>query len=738
MTVRGFESAREQVDIDYGDHRLIGFVGANGAGKSLLAVWAPYWLLFDKVRTRTKEEAIAAGCTHAFGRLIFEHGGTVYRIERKLPRTGRSEATLSTLQVGGVVPDGPWDAPSTSLTKDANARIVELLGMDADVAEHTFIAPQGRYGAFSGSSPADRRRILTAILRLDQYGQKLEVVKDRLKIVAAEQVRVGAQLAGIDVQLGRLDEGNTFPDLDNEHLTEHLTGLLATVATFDAQMAELDTTTQLAQIRLERARDAMDRHHQEQETIRAQLSEQVQRLLLAGQNSRKAFDDAQTRRDVVASAAHELQARSRQLDTEKAVLATARGELSDAQTREQQLRLHDAGLAQQIQVAAAASSDAQDRIDGLTRANSAHCFTCSQPLPPALLESLLTDQREQFTALTVRSDELSAQSQASATELARMAGRLERCHQEVLRGQEQLAATGETIAVQRHLTDTEPEVRAACERHSAELVAARREHADARGALAAFTPAPVSDDLTQALARAEGDADVEATAARRAGMLALAPDRSAISLAEREIGRREAAAARSELLETERAAAGVNQVSITAELSDLAALRSAFGPTGAPAMILAGGVQEIEEVANRYLTGLSRGAMSLSITTQRQGQKGGVSEEIFLQVNTPTRVLDYRSLSGGQQFRVDLAMRIALTQVTAARSGAAQVQTLVVDEGWGLLDADGIVTATAALTELSGEFTVITVSHIDAVKSGLPAVVEVSLDTGTTTAAAMP
>ena len=49
---------------------------------------------------------------------------------------------------------------------------------------------------------------------------------------------------------------------------------------------------------------------------------------------------------------------------------------------------------------------------------------------------------------------------------------------------------------------------------------------------------------------------------------------------------------------------------------------------------------------------------------------------------------EYELFSGGEAFRVNFAIRLALSRVLAQRAGA-RLQTLVIDEGFGSQDAEG-------------------------------------------------
>lgn len=155
-------------------------------------------------------------------------------------------------------------------------------------------------------------------------------------------------------------------------------------------------------------------------------------------------------------------------------------------------------------------------------------------------------------------------------------------------------------------------------------------------------------------------------------------------------------------------------------------LVKAYSPTGIPAMILSGVVDSINESVNQALEVLSRGELTVRLSTTRDTAAGGQENKVSVYVETPDGTRSYEALSGGQKFRVDLAIRTGLAK-TVARGTESPVETFILDEGWGSLDEKGLHSTVETLFRLSESTNVITVSHIDAVRDAFPARVEVSL-----------
>jgi exonuclease SbcC len=155
-------------------------------------------------------------------------------------------------------------------------------------------------------------------------------------------------------------------------------------------------------------------------------------------------------------------------------------------------------------------------------------------------------------------------------------------------------------------------------------------------------------------------------------------------------------------------------------------LRMAFGVKGVPAMIIEAAVPEIEAEANRLLARMTGGRMHIRFDTQRETQAGEVRETLEIKIADELGTREYSLYSGGEAFRVDFAIRIALSRLLARRAGA-QLQTLVIDEGFGTQDAQGRERLVEAINAIQDDFArVLVITHIDELKDAFPARIEVT------------
>ncbi|MCS7351048.1 MAG: SMC family ATPase [Anaerolineae bacterium] len=154
-------------------------------------------------------------------------------------------------------------------------------------------------------------------------------------------------------------------------------------------------------------------------------------------------------------------------------------------------------------------------------------------------------------------------------------------------------------------------------------------------------------------------------------------------------------------------------------------LQVAFSRNGIPAMIIEAILPEIEEEANRILQRLTDGRLTVRFRSQRETKSGTVQETLDILISDEGEERPYENFSGGEKFRVDFAIRLALSRVLARRSGTP-LRLLVIDEGFGSQDQAGRERLIEALNAVKDEFsTVLIISHLEEFQDAFPVRIEV-------------
>ena len=155
-------------------------------------------------------------------------------------------------------------------------------------------------------------------------------------------------------------------------------------------------------------------------------------------------------------------------------------------------------------------------------------------------------------------------------------------------------------------------------------------------------------------------------------------------------------------------------------------LNDAFGKDGIQALIIENAIPEIEKEANAILSRLTDNRIQISIESLRDLKKGGTRETLDIKIADEVGERSYHLYSGGEAFRTDFALRIALSRVLAMRAGT-RLRTLIIDEGFGTQDSQGLEQLIDAIQEISKDFDkVLVVTHLSDLKNAFPVQIEVT------------
>lgn len=162
-------------------------------------------------------------------------------------------------------------------------------------------------------------------------------------------------------------------------------------------------------------------------------------------------------------------------------------------------------------------------------------------------------------------------------------------------------------------------------------------------------------------------------------------------------------------------------------------LTQAFGKNGIQALMIENVLPQLEAETNQLLSRLSGNQLHVQFVTQRAGRGGKSSKknaklidtlDILIADTRGTRA--YETYSGGEAFRINFAIRLALAKLLAQRAGAA-LQLLIVDEGFGTQDAEGCDRLIAAINAIAADFAcILTVTHMPHLKEAFQARIEVN------------
>lgn len=151
-----------------------------------------------------------------------------------------------------------------------------------------------------------------------------------------------------------------------------------------------------------------------------------------------------------------------------------------------------------------------------------------------------------------------------------------------------------------------------------------------------------------------------------------------------------------------------------------------FGKKGIQALIIEESLPEITNETNLLLGKMTDNRMSVSLETQKETKKGDTLETLDIKVADELGTRSYEMYSGGEAFRIDLALRIAISRLLVRRSGAS-MPILIIDEGFGTQDTSGLEKLIEAINSIQDDFEkIFIITHLEELRDRFPAIINIT------------
>ena len=841
LSISGFISYRDPVEIDFTTFSLACISGTNGAGKSSI-LDAITWSLFGQARKRD-DAIINAQSDRAEVTLTFDYEGNRYRVTRANPRGKSSLLEFHIQQANdGQQANKDWKPLSERTIRETQTRIEETLRLDYETFVNAAFFLQGKADQFTQQRPGDRKRILASILGLDVWENYRQRTVKRRKEIENEITALDGRLTEINAELGeeqsrkyRLTELETkLETLSQARSAQEtvLANIKQLAVTLEEQRKLVDSLARGIDATWQRMNDLetrLDSRQGEKDSFNDILSQAEE--IESGYQSWQAAREKLSQWDEIADQFREyekkrqgplttIEAERARLTQEQKNLQEQEHATSGKQSTVSDLQFHIENLQsiisdfesqlesrKQLEVDLAAAQESlaniraenprlktemeeiKSRIDQLTETEGAACPLCGQPLNAHerqnLIEELnilgtsmgdkyranrdlLKETGERVEGLKSQVKDLSAldddllnkknQLNQHTNQQNNLADQIKQWENE---GQPRLAEIGLQLQKETFASEARAElavINAELKEigyDAAEHDQIRQEERQGRAtedefrmlerATAALKPL---DDEISNLRSQINDLKLEIDHQQAAhdnavSILAAtetqAPDvrtaqRDLLDIQEQENRlRMEVGAAQQKVqvlgdLKTRRKTLEAERESFAQQVGQFKQLERAFGKDGVPALLIEQALPQIETKANEILERLSGGNMSVRFVTQREykdKKRTDLKETLDIQISDSAGIRDYEMFSGGEAFRVNFAIRLALSEVLAQRAGA-RLQTLVIDEGFGSQDQIGRQRLIEAINTVKADFSkILVITHIEALKEAFPTRIEV-------------
>lgn len=853
LSLSGFLSYRDPVEIDFTTFDLACVAGANGAGKSSL-LDSITWVLFGQARKRD-DSIINSLSNEADVSLIFNYENNIYRVHRIKPREKTSILEYSILQdvenldlsdrvalLERIKGKGVWKTLSERTLRKTEQQIINTLHMDYNTFINASFFLQGKADQFTQQSPGERKRILGNILGLEVWEDYRKQAAESRKAVEREIEHINGQLDEIYKELSQETERREHLHTLQQELAQlkkqreaqeaivkNIRGIVAQITEKQGFVDTLQQQLQSLQSEFDITTDQLTQRRQERDSYNSIISQEsktrsgYQRLLRIREDLKnwekvaEKFRDYEKQREDPNS---EIRAEQAALEQELHNLTTKKTEAEQAQnglnqllstleTLKEKFGELDSKIKQKEDISKERDellkrittaetenprlrnemNEIQDRIKQLERSDSPECPVCGQPLPTterlALIAALQTEGkqlgdkfRENKSLILKYKDEI-RELEKRLNQTKQFEGQLNENRQEIARvetqikNNEQILDKWDKIGKPRMLEirkilDTEsfaPEARARLAKIDTQLKEIgydAAEHETIRKkeeqlshyetevheleqAKAALKPLLREiTNLEKRLIDKQSQIDelkpkYETASQELEKAKAQAPDleqaedllielknnenrvRQELGGAQQKVNVLENLKQRQKMLDDERE-------NLAGQVEQYKHLEKAFGKNGVPALLIEQALPQIEAKANELLERLSDGNMSIQFITQaeyKDKKRSDQRETLDIRISDSTGVRDYEMYSGGEAFRINFAIRLALSEILAQRAGA-RLQTLVIDEGFGSQDALGRQRLVEAINLVRADFAkILVITHIEELKDAFPTRIEV-------------
>jgi len=680
LEVTNFLAYRDTVVLSFDGIHVAGLTGPNGAGKSSL-LDALTWALWGKARSTSADDLIHHGQQEMRVMMVFQQDDCRYRVIRQR-KAGKRGHSLLELQQWDASTES-WQGISAATIRETQQLIEETLRLDYETFVNSALLLQGRADEFTTRTPGQRKDVLASILGLEQWARYEERARRELLSLKSSLIRLEARIEDVSAELAR-----------RSSFERDLVQAEERAIQIGNQLDEAEQAWKTSdEIRTRRdglmLREAeVDKRLHETQDVLSQQDATLDEL--------RSRDDAAALEAAAAKASEELDTLE---DTRRRFTAVA-----DRKRAFEQERAHLSGVNKALGPEA---EPIKDRIRTLQQTTEPACPTCGQPLTDvhrkqvlARLESEVDTRRHQYRKNRAQITSLDNEIQVLVEEQKALEAALS-----LQTGLEKRA--GELDAALQHIGDVE------------QLIKQAEEQAE-RLRTSLHDDQQLKMQLTQEREAAEGL--LRGTTHSKDELDRLRLEKR---LADERVGGARQQLAALDTMGVQLEEWVKEQQAQEEEQSLFEVLRVAFSKRGLPAMMIESAVPELEQEANSLLRGMTDGRMDIRIETQREIQSGEMREALDIIISDELGSRPYETFSGGEAFRINFALRIALSKLLAKRAGA-QLRTLFIDEGFGTQDENGRAHLIAAIQAIQSDFDrIIVITHIDELKDAFPTRIEV-------------
>jgi len=622
-----------------------------------------------ELRELGEDSLINDRANEAYVSATFEKDNNTYTVERTIRRRGPSKAQLTS----PILPKPIVDV------KAVNSKIESLLGMDYETFISSTIIRQDEMDRLTARRPAERKEILANIFGLQTY----EAMRERAHDKAWE---IKNRIATLEERKKILEEKIQ----QEEHLKEKLARHEEEIRNLKEKCSDKEDEKKKIEIKLDELQKMKTEHDRIDSEVKS-LTEQLRR-------DESRLEDLKKDIEEVNRATEKLET-LKPLQEERARL---KQELEILTQQRDQLKLNITKLDEKMLEIKNRIQEETENYRRIKEYKIPECPICKRPLDEPHRSKLLKDYESRIAQLNKDHENLASQAQNIQRTLE------EKLHPSILERQaalkemekldEEIGRLAATAGRMPQLMEDERRLITLINENKIKIKEFEERLRILKPTIESYRS--LEDErrmVEEDLRRIERDLGVE-KANRDRAKKDLAEIQQAKTEHERiveQIGQEDRLRAAYEYLE-----------------------KRVFHKDGIPTAILREIIPEIEREASKILRDLSGGRMDIRFSLGRKTKAGKTTEELIIEAVDQTGSHPVSRYSGGERMRINLALRLGVSEVITKRSGyKGRIETLIIDEGFGPLDEDGRRATVEILQTLRQRFRkIIVISHIDDVR----------------------
>jgi len=676
LRIQNFMSYGCPTLLDFSTFRIACVTGDNGVGKSTL-LEAITWALWEESRIGAKgsDKLIHQGEGEMAAELVFETGKRVYRVVRQRKK-GKSAQSMLIFQIQKG--DQSWQDLTEATIKDTQSKINQALHLNYDLFVNSSYLRQGHADEFTVKTPSQRKQILSDILGLQIYDQILKNARERGRDTKAklEYLENQDQLLKQEIEL-KSQEEEKLKEIEKNYL------------------------------QLKKMAEAKNKQLQSLQKIKNQFSIISEKIENARINYKEIADQINIQRQEIENMEKEAKEIHKliedKISVKKKVEEYKRLEAQEKILSQKQIEYHD--LSQQLAVIEHEWSRLQNEAKRLQSLKI--CPTCKRPLPLKEADKVIQHLQKEFNS------QFGKQQKTIKNKLLVLKYQPEQ-HQKIKEKMEKLYGAVETsqqfALLEKdldNLLQNKEKVTGEIKNNLIKLQKIKKQ-----GIQLTHQSQKIEPDVKKLEPIEKEVFDMEENLQRQSQVL----------------GSQKQLIKNLEIKEKQQKKLEDQIKDLTEKQELLGEIILASSKDGVPAMILGHIIPAIEEETNELLGKITDGKMKVALVTKRTTQKGEEIETLDIVISDELGERPYELFSGGEAFRINFALRVALSKLLSRQAGA-QLQFLVVDEGFGALDSAGREDIISAINSVKEDFEkILVITHIEEFKEAFQTRVEVKKD----------